>query len=104
MIDKANELDEYTIQATLISGNRSLIISIVCLAAIYLLAATGLILPAAGLLFAFVALVGYRIMRPIGAGWHEKVHIVIRPDGLMIIRANGRSNFTGWDTFEAVQL
>ena len=104
MIDKANELDEYTIQATLISGNRSLIISIACLAAIILLAAMGLILPAVVLLLAFVVLVAYRIMRPIGAGWHERVQIVIKPDGLMIIRANGRSNFTGWDTFEAVQL
>lgn len=104
MIDKANEQEEYTIQATLISGNRSLIISIACLAAIIFLASIGLILPTVVLLLAFVVLVAYRIMRPIGAGWHERVQIVIKLDGLMIIRANGYSNFTDWDTFEAVQL
>lgn len=104
MIDKTNQLNEYTIQATLISGNRSLIISLVCLAAIIFLASIGLIFPAVVLMLAFVVLAIYRIMRPIGAGWHEQVQIVIKSDGLMIIRANGHSNFTEWDTFESVQL
>ncbi|MCH8822518.1 MAG: hypothetical protein IH984_03320 [Planctomycetes bacterium] len=104
MIDKANELDEYVIQATLISGSRSLIISILCLGIIAWVISIGLVVLAMSLLFVFLVLVSYKIMRPLGAGWHEHVQIVIRHDGLMVIRANGRSNFTDWNTFEAVRL
>lgn len=104
MIQENLEQDEYVLDGTLISGNRSLIISIVCLFVLIWLAATGFTTLAASLLIVFVLLVAYRTMRPLGGGWHERVQLVITKAGLTIIRANGRSYLTDWSTFESVQL
>lgn len=104
MIEDKLEQGEYVLDGTLISGNRSLVISIVCLLLLVWLAATGFTTLAAGLLVMFLFLIAYRLMRPVGGGWHERVQLVITEADLTLIRANGRSHRADWSTFDSVRL